>query len=54
MAAHTLAKKATRNKVKQIWLKGFPLSILSIVTREQHCPYILFVESIVFSEYWFM
>jgi hypothetical protein len=35
MAAHTLAKEATRNKVEQIWLEDFLLSILSIVTREQ-------------------
>jgi hypothetical protein len=38
MAAHTLAKEATRNKVEQIWLEDFLLSILSIVTREQYCP----------------
>jgi hypothetical protein len=38
MAAQTLAKEATRYKVEQIWLEDFPLSILSIVTREQHCP----------------
>jgi hypothetical protein len=38
MAVYNLAKEATRNKVEQIWLKDFLLSILSIVTREQHCP----------------
>jgi hypothetical protein len=38
MAAHTLANEATCNKVEHIWLKDFPLSILFIVTREQHCP----------------
>jgi hypothetical protein len=38
MAVHTLAKEATRNKVEQIWLEDFPLSILSIITREQYCP----------------
>jgi hypothetical protein len=37
MAAHTLAKEATHNKVEQIWLEDFLLSILSIVTREQYC-----------------
>jgi hypothetical protein len=48
MAAHTLAKEATRNKVEQICLEDFLLSILSIVIREQHCPQILSVGSIVF------
>jgi hypothetical protein len=38
MAVHTLANEATRNEVEQIWLEDFPLSILSIVTRKQHCP----------------
>jgi len=38
MVAHTLVKEATCNKVEQIWLKDFPLSILSVVTKEQHCP----------------
>lgn len=35
--AHTLAKEATRNKIEHNWIGEYPLSILNIVTREQHC-----------------
>jgi ribonuclease HI len=37
-AAHILAKKATRSKIERNWIEECPLSILNIVTREQHCP----------------
>jgi hypothetical protein len=37
-AAHTLAKEATRQKIEMNWIEDFPMSIKSIVTREQHGP----------------
>jgi hypothetical protein len=37
-AANTLAKEATRQKIEMNWIEDFPMSIKSIVTREQHGP----------------